>query len=593
LSRGEPGCSPLGVCALPDPPRNAPRTVGYPEYVHEILTHAGICYSSAAAEDLPNLLPDLRILLTVGEATLADDVGASLRTWVQGGGAWLSVAGACGAADMFGVEVEAPSCWSWGGGLGTLGEGFMDRKAASHPLLSHLSIPLHYFNGVPVRAAGGTVLAGTLDAHGRPSARAAVVEAAVGKGRCLLIAPDVTGAVVRIQQGTAVTRDGVPDCDGTAPNCDGVLKSGDGAALDWLLDRQPVPGVTGFSAFLQPIADQWRETLLRGLFYLAERHDVALPVLWLYPRNLPALAHMSHDTDGNEPSPAIRLLAVLDTAGVTSTWCVMTPGYPREAIGAIRRAGHELAMHYDAMSDGNAWSKKDFDDQWQRLTSLFDGERPITNRNHYLRWERDTEFFAWCAERGIQVDESKGASKTGEAGFNFGTCHPYLPVDPEGRIIDVLELPTPTQDLVVFAPEELVDPLLTAALRHHGVLHLLFHPAHIEKPGVADALLMAVAKAKQQGLEWWTARQISAWERARRELRWSNYTATQAAVSVRVRASDALPGASIMWLAGPHTRVGVRGRACEAVMVERWGFPFRSVTFDIEQETEYTLEVVR
>ena len=413
----------------------------------------------------------------------------------------------------------------------------------------------------------------------------------MGKGRCLLIAPDVTGTVVRIQQGTAVTRDGVPAADGTASLCDGVLKSDDGSVLDWLLDRQAVPGIPGFSAFLQPIADQWRETLLRALFYLAGKQEVALPVLWLYPRNLPALAHLSHDTDGNELSQANRLLEVLDMARMNSTWCVIPPGYPAELIAAIRRAGHELAMHYDAVSEGTVWSEEGFDNQWRQLVNLFGGERPLTNKNHYLRWEGDTEFFAWCAERGIQLDESKGVSKTGAAGFNFGTCHPYFPVDPNDRMIDVLELPTPTQDLVVFAPEEFAEQLLAVVLRHHGVLHLLFHPAHIEKPGVADALLNAVEKAKAQRLEWWTARQISAWERARRAVRWSNYAPTQDGVSVHVRVGDELPEVSIMWLTMPDVRVRVSGKVHKPQRVERWGFLFQSVTFDAERDSEYTLEI--
>ena len=81
------------------------------------------------------------------------------------------------------------------------------------------------------------------------------------------------------------------------------------------------------------------------------------------------------------------------------------------------------------------------------------------------------------ALRGIQLDQSKGASKPGEAGFNFGTCHPYFPVEFDGSPIDVLELPTPTQDLNVFAPETLLRPLLDPR-RRHGILHLLFHPTH-------------------------------------------------------------------------------------------------------------------
>src|SRR5581483_1526368 len=96
--------------------------------------------------------------------------------------------------------------------------------------------------------------------------------------------------------------------------------------------------------------------------------------------------------------------------------------------------------------------------QLRQLAQMF-GETPTSNKNHYLRWEGDTEFFDWCVRRGIRLDQSKGVSKTGSAGFNFGTCHPYRAVDPEERVLPVLELPTPTQDLVVFAPESLGAPL--------------------------------------------------------------------------------------------------------------------------------------
>src|SRR5262249_52509159 len=238
------------------------------------------------------------------------------------------------------------------------------------------------------------------------------------------------------------------------------------------------------------------------------------------------LGHLSHDTDGNEPAKGERLLEVLNQAQVRSTWCVILPGYPAPLLEAIRAAGHEPAMHFDAMSPGATWSEAAFLEQRRQLVGLFGGRAPVTNKNHYLRWEGDTEFFAWCARAGIELDQSKGASKTGEAGFNFGTCHPYLPVDPGGSLLNALELPTPTQDLIVFAPEALFPPLLAAAERHHGILHLLFHPAHIEKPGVAGSLLAAVAQARSRGLEWWTAEEINRWERARRRLAWRSLQVT-------------------------------------------------------------------
>jgi hypothetical protein len=426
--------------------------------------------------------------------------------------------------------------------------------------------PLHYFGGLTMEAAGAAVLADALDAHARPTGRPLVFEHRRGRGRCVTVAVDVTGTIVRVQQGLAVTRDGVSAPDSTAPIADGVLKSGDGGVLDWLLDRDPVPGADHLHGFFRPVADLWRELLLRSVFHLATEQGVPLPVLWLYPRNLPAVAHLSHDTDGNDPDKARKLLETLAHADVRSTWCTILPGYDRDHTRAIRAAGHELAMHYDAVTEGLAWGEAQFDRQWRELVDLFDGQPPVTNKDHYLRWEGDCDLLEWCAARGIRLDQSKGASKTGEAGYNFGSCHPYFCVTFEGRPIDVLELATPTQDLEVFAPRAVLDPLLAVAVRHHGVLHLLFHPAHIDKPGVADAIVAAAAAARALGLEWWTAREIDAWERARRNVRWS---ATPAGVAIE--SPEPMRDATLLTLGGDGP----------GQPVTRWGFSFRARTTDL------------
>lgn len=582
--------APLGVCVLPEPDPNRARTVSYPQYIHEILAHAGICYTTVPFETLREQLPDLRLLMTVGDREFPEALKAGLRDWVRAGGGWVSVGGVCGLGDLLGAVVETPAYQSWGGGASTLGEGYLGVVTAGHPVLAHLSIPLHFFNGVPVQAQGAAIAANILDTHQSPTTRHAVLEHRVASGRCLLIAPDITGSVVRIQQGIAVTRDGVSAPDGTAPVCDGVLKSGDGGVLDWLFDRQPVPDVPGLSAFLQPIADQWRELLLRAVFYLAETLHVALPVLWLYPRSLPALGHLSHDTDLNEPERAAQLLDVLETAGVRSTWCVILPGYAPDLIDRIRAAGHELATHYDAISEGCGWSEREFERQWRALCALFAPEVPATNKNHYLRWEGDCEFFDWCARLDIRLDQSKGASKTGEGGFNFGTCHPYLPVAFDGRRIEVLELPTPTQDLNVFAPEALGRSLLEAVVRHHGVLHLLFHPAHIAKPGVSEALLGAVRDARAQGLEFWTARQIAAWEHARRQAGWSAYRQQKDGVHVHLHAEEPLTNATLLWLCRPPAHLRINGVEQLAETVTRWGFAFQAVTLPLLVDAEITAQ---
>ncbi|MDW8322141.1 MAG: hypothetical protein RMM08_12350 [Armatimonadota bacterium] len=580
--------SPLGVCALPPRPRNAARTVSYGQYIHEILTHAGICYQALSAEGIERSLNSLRVLVTVGDTPLPDATLDAVTRWIEDGGTWLAIGGTAGTPALFGVREESASYSGWGATSGTLGEGYLQVTNPDHPVLAHVLLPLHFFNGASVHASTGIVHAVVLDAHHRATPRAAVVERRVGNGRCLLIASDVAGAVVRIQQGVAVTRDGVPAPDGTAPLCDDVLKSGDGGVLDWWFDRQPVEGVSGFSAFLHPVADIWREMVVRAILYLASLCRVTIPILWLYPRNLPALAHLSHDTDGNDPALAERMLGVLREAAVHSTWCIILPGYPQNLINRIRAEGHELAMHFDAMEEGKVWSEDAFRQQHRELTGLF-GASPVTNKNHYLRWEGDTEFFEWCQRQGVQLDQSKGPSKTGEAGFNFGTCHPYFPLDPQGRLIDVLELPTLTQDLNVFAPDALLTPLLNAVVRHHGILHLLFHPAHIDKPGVADTVLRSIRRAQEAGMEWWTAQRINEWERARRRVRWLEHRWQDGNLTVRVQSDAPLQEATLLFTA-EHNEVSAGADIpLHVERTERWGFPMTAVTLDLHGEVTLRL----
>ena len=541
---------PLGVCVLGEAEQNRARTVSYPYYVFEILAHAGVFHTRIDVKELETSLDQLRVLVTVGEGNPSDTLKKKLTDWINAGGMWLSVGGLAGLEELLGVARLPGTFANWGGGLRSLGEGYLVAREVAHPMLDHVNRPLHYFGGAALEARGATVLATGDDAHGRDTALPVLLEREAGKGRCVLIAPDLTGTIVHIQQGHGVMRDGVPSPDGTSPVNDGELNSDDGAVLDWIFDREPVPGADGLSIFVQPIADLWREMLLRGIFYLASQASLSLPVLWYWPRALPAVGHLSHDTDGNDPKLAQVLLDTLAAGEVKSTWCVILPGYGSDIMSKIKSAGHEFATHYDAMTPGLEFSEAQFDRQFGELKNLFGGEQPVTNKNHYLRWEGDTQLWDWCVKHGIELDQSKGASKTGEAGFNFGTCHPYFPVRFNGETIDVLELPTPTQDLVVFAPEAILEPLLAQAKKHHGVLHLLFHPAHFHREEVAKAMSTAIRRGKQEGLEWWTGRQINEWERARRKVRLIECTDK----SVQLQAAErALPDATVLRLSFSKT----------------------------------------
>jgi len=576
--------STLGVCIFDKSIRNSPDCSNHRRYILEILGHAGLPFRQIQPETLSESLTALKLLITVGDAQLEDCSMEAIRKWMQQGGAWFSLGSVCNLGDVHGVQSVSSSGYCgkpFAYEQCTLGEGYL-RPARQHPVLDSL-LNLHYYNGIIVKVLSerAEILASTLDAHGRESGFPALVESTFGEGHTLFLAPDAVGAVVRISHGTAVTADGVSAPDGSAPVNDNMLKCDDGQVLDWHFDRQEVPGVPGVKGFFEPIADQWREIILRSMFYLAEKAEMPLSLLWLYPRNLPALAHLSHDTDGNDPALGERMLEEVGKAKILSTWCIIkeaTVGYPKWLIEKIKTEGHELAIHYNAVNF--SWSEEEFALQCRQLTELF-GEIPISNKSHYTRWEGGTEFFDWCQRQNLQLDQTKGPSKLGEVGFNFGTAQLYFPLADNGEMHTVLEQTLHTQDLMITAPPEIIPLLLDAVEKHHGVLHALFHPAHIAKDGVAESLQQMIQQAKDRGLEWWTAAQLNHWERARRSINLQcGYNENGAIAKVLLQSPQPVKGVTIL-MQGRHRCIDINDISYPAQPCTRWGVEFSAVTLDI------------
>jgi hypothetical protein len=99
------------------------------------------------------------------------------------------------------------------------------------------------------------------------------------------------------------------------------------------------------------------------------------------------------------------------------------------------------------------------------------------------------------------------------------------------------------------------------------------------REAVAAALLSAVATAKAQGMEWWTARRLNDWERARRGVRWST-ASTEGGVSLTTE--KPLHDATLLLLNPSSTRPSINGQECSVETVTRWGFKFQSVVLDLE-----------
>jgi hypothetical protein len=150
-------------------------------------------------------------------------------------------------------------------------------------------------------------------------------------------------------------------------------------------------------------------------------------------------------------------------------------------------------------------------------------------------------------------------------------------------LLNVLEVNLLTQDLVVTCPPEYGPQLLDSALRHHGVAHFLFHPAHIREPGVAKALTGLLDYGRTKRLEWWTNEQIYHWESLRRGM-----TASfEAASAVILHAPRPLDQATLLLLRpGPEARaITLNGQAVSSTRRTLHGFEFDALTLDLTGQT--------
>jgi hypothetical protein len=546
-------------------------------YLTEVLRRAGVFFESMPPSHLEELFhrPPCVVVLA-GNLPLSAKQRQALTTWVSRGGSLLGLGGTSGLDEAFGVKGERP-----------LAEGWLKVKAEDHPVTRGLRSSLHIFGGYTFVAGSATALAQAEIGNHAPRG-SAILENSFGKGRALLLGPDLIFSIVHLQQGLSVLQDAKPPADGSALVNEGTLKAEDGLVLDWERDRSPAAPDSG-QIFLEPVSDELRELILRGVFHLAQKQRLLLPVLYYWPRALESVGLISHDTDGNDPRKAPALLEVMRRCQVQSTWLLLYPGgYPLDFYRQLKEHNFEIGLHYDAMTGGprTSWSRENFlfQHEWVRRTASL--QHLYSNKNHYTRWEGRLEFWRWCQEVGMHSDQTRGPSKKGTIGFPLGGSQPYFPLDDEAaspRLFDVLEVNLLTQDHVVTCPPEYGPQLIDSVARHHGVAHFLFHPGHILEPGVADALTKLIDYGRAQRLEWWTNEQIYQWESRRRGV-----TATfDTSGAVTLRAPRPLSQATLLLLRpGAETQaVTVNGQSVPGTRRNLHGFDFDALTLDLTSQT--------
>ncbi len=537
-------------------------------YVCELLAHAGVTFDITDRAGLPASLRSHRLLVLPYDAPLDNDARNAVAEFARQG-AVLGIAGTSGLDDLYGVSAT-----------GSLGEGY-GHVLWEHAITRGVTSSLHCWGGAAVTASSGA----SVLLHWEDASSGQTSPLLCRARRAALIAVDLPGTVVRIQQGSPVRQDGAPAPDGTAAIDDGILKTDDGMALDWQRDRADV---AGHPCFLEPVADDWRDLLLRTVFSLCQEIGEPLPLLWYWPDGLPAVALLSHDTDGNVEALAWQELEAVERSGIKSSWCFIRypETYPQRFFDTVVEHGHEACLHYDAHSQSypdSTFSEASFVEQLRWLRGVLPLDKITSNKNHYLRWEGWTEAWRWMEKEGITVDQCKGPSKRGNCGFLFGGSHPWFPIENaahDSRVLDVLEINLFAQDLIVAAPPELAEPLILRTRDRGGIAHFLFHPGHVAKPGVADAMAHAISFAHGQGMQWWTSDRIGRWERARRGTRLSVRDGT-----LHAESASTIYGATVLVLDVEGSLAGDTSKRGDGWQrIERWGFPFWQRVADVPAE---------
>lgn len=482
----------------------------YSHYLYKILDYLGYSYTSWDHASWIRCRPTGTAIVIGG--TDHENWSNICHDFVQSGNSLLVIGDSYGLQDIFGIRMT-----------GRIHEGWIEWGDA--PLAEELKSSFHFFGARSFECMDATVQQyGTLiSRNGGTSTSPALIIRELGKGMAALLNFDLMKTFCLIQQGLPVIVDGPAAPDGSGAIDEGILKTDDGSVLDWVRDREAVEQIP---FYLHPILDEIRCMLNRLLVLLEHHAGCRLVQKWYWPNGLNGIGHISHDTDGNNTAHAETMLHWLKRANVRSTWCIIMPGYEQAINDRIVNEGHEVALHYNALEEEieeSRWSEEHFLIQLKMLQEQFPDYNIITNKNHYLRWEGDVQFYKWCERAGIKVEQSKGGTKQGNKGFLAGTSHPYVPISnayDNNRCFDIISLPTLAWDppFETRCNEREAYALMERSRDVYGVAHFLFHPTTmaVMPEGVAGELLVKLVEyGRKLGMEWWTSEQIWLWFQSR------------------------------------------------------------------------------
>lgn len=242
------------------------------------------------------------------------------------------------------------------------------------------------------------------------------------------------------------------------------------------------------SSITLPAADILERFMIYGVL------NEAIPVVtfWPYFDGLAGAMVVTH-RENYEGNAALWMPEYESTFKATSTVFVSVPtAMTTEGIDRLIQLHSEPGLAFDLDVNASSktrrplgglrispvWKQLNLDEQTTALQSQLDGDTPLLSAQaHQGLWSSHyTRAFQMIAAAGFRADASYRAN-TQTPGYAFSTGIPFMPIDTNGLIFNILEFPVIFPELTSHETVGLLEQFIAESARdQHEVITVSFHP---------------------------------------------------------------------------------------------------------------------
>lgn len=292
----------------------------------------------------------------------------------------------------------------------------------------------------------------------------------IGKGHVILLAFDYGMQLVSMQQGLPCEDYSVRHRHGLF----GIIEP-----IDMAPDRNVLDNETPYADILE-----------KYLFDIIDRIAI-IPRWWHFPYEHDSAMIMSHDEDYHGEK-SVQMLDEEINNGVPSTFFVNSPNtIPKEKMAFIGQNNIDVGIHWDRFPNELFYrmsEQKDIETQIGKL-----GRKIISSRIHFLKWSGHyTNTFRILSNAGIKIDSTYGMNFG--KGYSFCTSKPFHPIDTNGILMPILEIPFQVMEKRGKADAGYAERLMAENNRRfHGILCFNFHPSKHKSSKIARKRIAEIA----------------------------------------------------------------------------------------------------